>query len=104
MEKMLNNILFYTNTILASYMEAFVQSCSVKIGFLKISQNSQEITFTRGSFLKKSQAATLLIIDKETPTHVFSCYIAKFSRIFFKEHRRWLLLTIYINATQIHRF
>ena len=61
MEKMLNNILFYTNTILAPYMEAFVQSCSVKIGFLKISQNSQEITFARGSFLIKSQAATLLI-------------------------------------------
>ena len=82
MEKMLNNILFYTNTILASYMEAFVQSCSVKIGFLKISQNSQEITFTRGSFLIKSQAATLLIIDKETPTRIFLLYCEIFKNLF----------------------
>ena len=102
MEKMLNNILFYTNTILAPYMEAFVQSCSVKIGFLKISQNSQEITFATSLFFNKITGRNF--IDKETPAHVFSCYIAKFSRIFFKEHRWWLLLTIYINATQIHRF
>ena len=50
---MLNNILFYTDTILAPYMEAFVQSCSVKIGFLKISQNSQEITFATSLFFNK---------------------------------------------------
>ena len=36
--------------------EAVVQSCSVKKVFLKISQNSQEITCARVSFLIKLQA------------------------------------------------
>ena len=41
------------------YVEAVVQSCSVKKVFLEISQNSQENTCARVSFLIKLQASGL---------------------------------------------
>ena len=46
------------------FAEAVVRRCSVKKVFLKISQNSQENTCARVSFL---------IIKKETLEQVFSC-------------------------------
>ena len=62
------------------------QRCSVKKGFLQISQNSQENTCVGISFL-------INFIKKETPTQMFSCEFAKFlSTRFFTEHLRWLLL------------
>ena len=66
--------------------------------FLKISQNSQENTYTRVSFLIKLQApfATLLkkrpwhsFIKKETLAQVFSCEFWEiFKGTFFTEHLR----------------
>ena len=42
-----------------------VQRCSVKKVFLKISQNSQENTCARVSFMIKLQAATYNFIEKD---------------------------------------
>ena len=58
---------YYENT------EAVVQRCSVKKLFLKISQNSQENTCARVSFLKKLQTETSNFIKKEALAQVFSC-------------------------------
>ena len=52
------------------YSEAVVQRCSVKNVFWEISQNSQENTCARVSFLIKLQACNL--IKKETVAQVFS--------------------------------
>ena len=41
------------------FTEAVAQKCSVKMMFLEISQNSQENTCTRASFLTKLQASDL---------------------------------------------
>ena len=51
------NLKFYTAKYLVS--EAVVRSCSVKKVFLEISQNSQENTCARVSFLIKLQASGL---------------------------------------------
>ena len=58
--------------------EAVVQRCSAKKVFLRISQNSQENTCTRVSFLIKLQACNF--IKKETLTQVFSCEFCKISQ------------------------
>ena len=54
--------------MLVTDLEAVVQRCSVKKVFLEISQNSQENTFARVSFLIKLQAC-----KKEALAQVFSC-------------------------------
>ena len=56
------------------HTEAVARSYSVKKVFLKISQNSQENTCARVSFLIKLQA----FIKKETLAQVFSCKFVKF--------------------------
>ena len=61
--------------------EAVVQRCSVKKVFLKISQNSQENTCARASFLIKLQASVCNFIKKETLAQVFSC---EFCEVFKK--------------------
>ena len=62
-------------------LEAVVKSCSVKKVFLDISQNSQENTCVRLSFLIKLQAN---FIKKETLAQVFSCELCEISEnIFF---------------------
>ena len=65
--------------------EVVVQRCSVKKVFLEISQNSQENTCARASFLIELQASVLKLywketlpqscnfIKKETLAQVFSC-------------------------------
>ena len=53
------------------YIEGVIPRCSVKKVFLKISQNSQENTCVRVSFLIK------VLIKKETLAQVFSCEIFK---------------------------
>ena len=74
--------------------EAVVQSCSTRKMFLKISQNSQESTCARVSFLIKSQAWGLQLYY-ETFAQVFSCEICEiFKNTLFKEHFWWLLLKI----------
>ena len=56
--------------------EAVAQTCSVKKVFLEISQNSQENTCARVSFLIKLQA----LGKKETLAQVFSCAFCEISK------------------------
>ena len=60
--------------------EAVAKRCFVKKLFLKTSQNSQENTFARVSFLIELQASTYNFIKKETLTQVFSCEFCKISK------------------------
>ena len=53
--------------------EAVTQRCSVKKVFLKTSQNSQENTYARASFLKL-QACNFI---KKTMVQMFSCEFCK---------------------------
>ena len=59
--------------------EVVVRRCSVKQVFLEISQNSQENTCARVSFLTKKPLV-----------QVFSCKFCEISKdTFFTEHLRW---------------
>ena len=61
------------------------KGCSVKKVFLEISQNSQENTCARASFLIKLQACSF--IKKETLAQAFLCEFCEISKnIFFTEH------------------
>ena len=64
------------NQNLVRYPEAVTQKCSVNKVFLKMSQNSQENTFVRASFLIK------LLVKKETLAHVFSSEFCEFLTLF----------------------
>ena len=69
--------------------EAVVQRCSVEKVFLEISQNLQESTCARASFLIKA----CNFIKKETLAQVFSCEFCEISNnTIFTEHLWWLLL------------
>ena len=57
-------------------VEAVAKRCFVRDVFLEISQNSQENTFARVSFLIKLQAEATLF-KKETLAQMFSCEISK---------------------------
>ena len=64
-----------------------------KKSVLKISQNLQENTCVRVSFLIKLQAEACNFIEKETLAQVFSCEFWEiFKNTFFIEHLSWLLL------------
>ena len=65
----------YSNPI---HLEAVAQRCYVKKLFLEISQNSQENTCARVSFLIKLQACDF--IKKGTLGQVFSCEFCEISR------------------------
>ena len=55
--------------------------------FLEISQNSQENTCARVSFLIKLQGSGLQLFKKETLAQVFSCEFCEISKnTFFKKH------------------
>ena len=54
-------------------LEAVVQSCSVKKVFIEISQNSQENTCARDSFLIKRRPKACNFVKKESLAQVFSC-------------------------------
>ena len=60
--------------------EAVAQRCSVKKLFLEISQNSQENTCARFSFLIKFQAGACNFIKIETLAQVFSCEFCEISK------------------------
>ena len=61
----------------------------MKYEFLKISQNSQENTCVRVSFLMKLQVSACNFIKKETLAPVFSCEFCKmFNNTFITEHLR----------------
>ena len=77
--------------------EAVARRCSVKMVFLEISQNSQENTCARVSFLIKLQAVPGLrpatLLKKRLRHRCFPVNFAKFLRTpFLTEHLRWLLL------------
>ena len=75
--------------------EVVVLRCSVEKMFLDITQNSQENTCGRVSFLIKLQAQACNFIQNQTLGQVFSCEFVKFLRAtFFIEHLQWLLLSI----------
>ena len=59
--------------------EAVVRRCSVKKLFLEISQNSQESTLARDTFLMKLQKACNFI-NKESLAQVFSCEFCEISK------------------------
>ena len=67
--------------------EAVVRRCSVRKVSLEISQNSQESTWVRNSFLIKLQD-----LKKSLWHRCFHVNVAKFLRTpFLTEHLRWLL-------------
>ena len=73
--------------------KAIARRCSVKIVFLKISQNSPENTCTGVSFLIKLQAAPATLLKKRFRYRCFPVNFAKILKTrFFIEHLRWLLL------------
>ena len=59
--------------LLYIYWRSRHQRCSIKKVFLKISQNSQENTCARVTFLIKLQASACNFIKKATLAQVFSC-------------------------------
>ena len=60
------------------HKEAVVIRCSVKKVFLEISQNSQENTCARASFLIKLQASGLQLYQKRDSAH--SCFPVNFTK------------------------
>ena len=65
------------------FTEAVAKKFSVKTLFLKISQNSQENTCGRTSFLKKLQASACNFIEKEGLAQVYPVNFAKILKTFF---------------------
>ena len=64
-----------------------------KIGILKISENSQEKTCARVSFLIKLQNEACNFLKKDTLAQMSSCEFWEiFKDTFFIEHLQWLLL------------
>ena len=57
--------------------EVAVPKCFVEKEFLEISQNSQENTCTRVSFLINLQAKACNFVKKETLAQVFSCQVCE---------------------------
>ena len=64
---------------LICFSEAVLWRCTVGTVFLEISQNSQENTCARASFLIKLQAACNFV-KKEALAQVFSCEFCKISK------------------------
>ena len=60
--------------------EAVARRCSVKGLFLEISQNSQESSCARVSFLKKLWPQASTFIKKETLAQLFSCELCEISK------------------------
>ena len=78
-----------------NHSEAVTRRCSIKKGFLEISQNSQGSICTRVSFLIKFQASTwpANLLKMRLWHRCFPVNFAKFLRTsFLTERLRWLLL------------
>ena len=94
--------------------ESAAPRCSVKKKFLKISQNSEENTCARVSFLITLQASLIRAsrqintlkkntLEKETLALVFSCEFYKnFKNTFYIEHLQWLLLVVSNTGIHVH--
>ena len=88
-------ILTYCSSLYIQYTEAAFQRCSVKKVFLEISQNSQENTCARVSFLIQLQGSPATLLKKRLWHRCFPVNFAKFLRTpFLTEYIRWLLLNI----------
>ena len=73
--------------------EAVARRSSVNKVFLEISQNSQENTCARGSFVIKLEAWPATLLKKSLWHRCFPVNFPKFLRTpFLTEHLRWLLL------------
>ena len=70
------------------------QRCSIKKGFLKISQNSQENTCARVSYLIKLQAPPATLLKKTLWHRCFPVNFAKFLRTLFLQNTSGQLLLI----------
>ena len=70
----------FTKILSYQGVKAVVRRCSVKKEFLEISQNSQENTCVRISFLIKLKAKACNFIKKETLTQVFPCEFCEISK------------------------
>ena len=71
------------------FLRSIHRRCSVRKDVLEISQDSQENTCARASFLIKLQASGSNFIKKETLAQVFSCEFCEiFKNAFFIEHLR----------------
>ena len=85
-----------TTVRIAIGWEAVAQRCSAKKVFLEISQNSQENTCPRVSFLIKLQVEACNVIKKDTLDRCFPVNFAKFLRTpFLIGHLLWLLLLVH---------
>ena len=71
------------NHFSSQYPEAVARKCSVKKVFLEISQNSQENSCARVSFLIKLHTSACNFIKKETLSQVFSCEFGEISKNIF---------------------
>ena len=79
------------------FTKAATRTVLYKKVFLEISQNSQENTSARASFLIKLQALDLNFIKKETLPEVFSCEFCEISKnTFFTEHL-WTTASKFVN-------
>ena len=74
------------------WSEATTRGVLWKKVFLEISQNSQEDTCARVSFLINLQAPACNLIKKETLAEVFSCKFPKFLRTTFSQNTSGRLL------------
>ena len=68
-----SSLIWWIKLVLWFSLEAVTQRCSIKKVFLEISQNSQENTCAKASFLKN-------FIKQETLEHVFSCEFCEISK------------------------
>ena len=84
-------------------LEAVVQRCSVKKLLLEISQNLQENTCVRVSFLIKFVGLRPSTLLKKRLLHMcFTVNFVKFLRTpFFIDHLRWLLLSLFIITSKL---
>ena len=86
---------------------AAVQRCSIKKLFVEISQNSQENTCARASFLLKLQARPATLLKKRRWCRCFPVDFVKFrTKPFYTERFWWLLLesTIFLALMQFNSF
>ena len=86
------------------YSEAVAQRCSVKKVFQEISQNSQENTCARVSFLIKLQARPATLLKKRLWYKCFPVNFAKFLKTPFPIEHLWQLLLFIDGTIPLHNF
>ena len=84
--------------------EAVVQRCSLKKVSLEISQNSQENSCVRVSFLIKFKAVVFNFIKKETLTQVLSCEFCEICKNTFSYRASPVASSELCQGISIHSF